>query len=222
MTQKKKLTPGKDKNLPKASAADLQKQEQMMEDAVADLVAPTEEPDRPVADVTEADFGDMPVETPPLPPVEERDFVTDDSHYSDPDLDVPREGDVTLSATEWSSMMATMDALKARLDAKEALPSYMEQPQHPPSNVPQVPTGNLTLGTEKDPLFPEEYEHTLSHDDGTNRWILRTVHVQLPTSKGLKEQEWVSEPSEQLVREVKKRHMEILTMKFYDELKTNI
>jgi len=194
MVKKQKLTPGKNKLAGEASAANLKKQDEMLNNAVSDLLSepPTEEPDRPVESTPET-------------------------------IELPTEADqMTISRVEWESTMATLQALKAKLDAKEDQHLPYTLPQDPPPPPVATPTGNLKLGTEKDPLFPEDYEHTLSHDEGTNRWILRTVHVQLPTSKGLKEQEWINEPSEVMVRDCRKRHMEILTMKYYDELKNTI
>ena len=194
MVKKQKLTPGKNKLAGEASSANLKKQDEMLNNAVSDLLSepPTEEPDRPVEPTLET-------------------------------IELPTEADqMTISRVEWESTMATLQALKAKLDAKEDQHFPYTLPQDPPHPPVVTPTGNLKLGTEKDPLFPEDYEHTLSHDEGTNRWILRTVHVQLPTSKGLKEQEWINEPSEVMVRDCRKRHMEILTMKYYDELKNTI
>ena len=202
MVKKQKLTPGKNKLAGEASSANLKKQDEMLNNAVSDLLSepPTEEPDRPVE-----------------PTLETIGIPTE--------VNTASSDQMTISRIEWESTMATLQALKAKLDAKEDQQSQVVTlpytlPQDPPPVA--TPTGNLKLGTEKDPLFPEDYEHTLSHDEGTNRWILRTVHVQLPTSKGLKEQEWINEPSEVMVRDCRKRHMEILTMKYYDELKNTI
>jgi len=199
MVKKQKLTPGKNKLAGEASAANLKKQDEMLNTAVSDLLSepPTEEPDRPVEPTPET------IEIPT-------------------EVSTASSDQMTISRVEWESTMATLQALKAKLDAKEDQHLPYTLPQDPPHPPVVTPTGNLKLGTEKDPLFPEDYEHTLSHDEGTNRWILRTVHVQLPTSKGLKEQEWINEPSEVMVRDCRKRHMEILTMKYYDELKNTI
>ena len=203
MVKKQKLTSRKDKLAGEASAANLKKQDELLNNAVSDLLSepPTEEPDRPVE-----------------PTLEMIGIPTEVSTASSDQM--------TISRIEWESTMATLQALKDKLDAKEnQQPQVITLPYTLPQDLPPpvaTPTGNLKLGSEKDPLFPEDYEHTLSHDEGTNRWILRTVHVQLPTSKGLKEQEWINEPSEVMVRDCRKRHMEILTMKYYDELKNTL
>ena len=50
MVKKQKLTPGKNKLAGEASSANLKKQDEMLNNAVSDLLSepPTEEPDRPV------------------------------------------------------------------------------------------------------------------------------------------------------------------------------
>ena len=182
------------------------KAQEMLEKATEDLLASEDE-----------DTAEAPLKVDGTPYPEEIKTVID--MRPDPEQ-VAAEKPVVISQAEWASTIATLAALKAQLDAKEAgvtlggsSPS-VEIPKTPAA--PPPPSGAVKLGTEKDPLM-EDYEHTMSYNPGIDRWILETKHVQLPTSKGLKVQEWVGEPSAEMIAEAKKTHMTVLTAKYYEE-----
>ena len=238
MTKKKKLTPGKERNTgelaAKAGPDALKKQDAMLNKAVADLTASEGGGDVvvPMGVKTPAEPVITPDELPePKPPVEDpTPVMINGEEYPEgtgavidmrPDPETVRANEpVTITRGEWESTMSTLNALAAALNGQQQAVPQMVMPsvQVPVTPVaPPPPTGNIELGTLPDPLM-EDYTHTMEHNPGMDRWILTTKHIELPTSKGVKIQEWVGEPSNKMIAKAKKHHMVVLTAKYYEEL----